>query len=110
MFIKCVLRIDLSPLVPFRVNETNSSNELNRTYSWTFAFCTRAEIEHVIATIFQPCGRGEISARAETHFVIRLLENEIYSPKKAFIFLVLERCFSLFSHFSAIFQQVILHS
>ena len=38
-----------------------------------FAFCARAEIEHVIATIFQPGGRSEISARAETHHVIRPL-------------------------------------
>ena len=37
-----------------------------------FTFCARAEIEHVIATIFQPGGRSEISARAETHHVIRL--------------------------------------
>ena len=33
-------------------------------------FCARAEIEHVIATIFQPGGRSEISARAEIHHVI----------------------------------------
>ena len=32
--------------------------------------CARAEIEHVIATIFQPGGRSEISARAEIHHVI----------------------------------------
>ena len=36
------------------------------------AFCVRAEIEHVIATIFQPSGRSEISARAH---VIRLLKR-----------------------------------
>ena len=33
-------------------------------------FCARAEIEHVIATIFQPGGRSEISARAEIHHII----------------------------------------
>ena len=32
----------------------------------------RAEIEHVTPTIFQPGGRNKISARAETHPVIRL--------------------------------------
>ena len=37
--------------------------------------CARAEIEHVIPTIFQPGGPSEISARAETHHVIRLLEK-----------------------------------
>ena len=37
------------------------------TSSWKFAFCDRAEIEHAMATIFQPGGRSEISARAETH-------------------------------------------
>ena len=36
-------------------------------------FCARAEIEHVIATIFQPGGGSEISARAEIHHVIRPL-------------------------------------
>ena len=34
-------------------------------------FAPGAEIEHVITIIFQPGGRGEISARAETHHVIR---------------------------------------
>ena len=38
-----------------------------------FAFCARADIEHGIATMFQPGGRSEISARAETHHVIRPL-------------------------------------
>ena len=41
-------------------------------------FCTRAEIEHVIATIFQPGGRSEISARVETHHVIRLLYADLF--------------------------------
>ena len=41
------------------------------------AFCARAEIEHVIATIFQPGGRSEISARAEIHHVIRPKEDKI---------------------------------
>ena len=36
-------------------------------FSCKFAFCARAEIEHVIATIFQPGGRSEISVRAEIH-------------------------------------------
>ena len=36
-------------------------------------FCARAEIEHVIATIFQLGGPSEISARAEIHHVIRPL-------------------------------------
>ena len=40
------------------------------------AFCARAEIEHVIATIFQSGGRSEISARAEIHHVIRSLDKE----------------------------------
>ena len=44
---------------------------------WRFAFYTRAEIEHVIATIFQPGGRSEISARAETHYVIIPLHGKL---------------------------------
>ena len=44
-----------------------------QTFSRKFAFCARAEIEHVIATIFQPGGRSEISAQAEIHHVIRPL-------------------------------------
>ena len=44
-----------------------------QTFSRKFAFCARAEIEHAIATIFQPGGRSEISARAEIHHVIRAL-------------------------------------
>ena len=43
------------------------------TFSWKLAFCARAEIEHVIATIFQPGGRSEISARVKTPHEIRLL-------------------------------------
>ena len=35
--------------------------------SWKFSFYARAEVEHVFATIFQPGGWSEISARAETH-------------------------------------------
>ena len=35
-----------------------------------------AEIEHVIATIFQPGGQSEISAQAETHHVMRLLNQK----------------------------------
>ena len=31
------------------------------------------EIEHVIATIFQPGGWSEISAQAETYYIIRPL-------------------------------------
>ena len=40
-------------------------------------FAPRAEIifKHVIATIFQPGGRSEISARAEIHHVIRPLDK-----------------------------------
>ena len=45
-----------------------------QTFSRKFAFCARAEIDHVIATIFQPGGRSEISARAEIHHVIRPLD------------------------------------
>ena len=41
------------------------------TFSRKLAFCARAENDHVIATIFQPGGRSEISARAEIHHVIR---------------------------------------
>ena len=39
--------------------------------------CARAEIifKHVIATIFQPGERSEISARAEIHHVIRPLDK-----------------------------------
>ena len=98
-----------------------------------YAFCARAEIEHVIATIESlsirrswqhdrrrsrlrldrglrswrhisakrsPCGRSEISGRAETHHAIRLLfqknnENEISEilrmyPRTENIFLHLE--------------------
>ena len=40
-----------------------------QTFSRKFAFCARAEIQHVIARIFQPGGRSEISARAEIHHV-----------------------------------------
>ena len=36
--------------------------------------CVRAEIEHVISTIFEPGGQSEISARAEIHCVIRPLD------------------------------------
>ena len=45
------------------------------------AFCARAEIEHVITTIFQPGGRSEISARAETHYVIRPWEITMWDWK-----------------------------
>ena len=45
-------------------------------FSWKFAFCARAEIEHLIATMFLFGGRSEISARAETHHVITLLEPD----------------------------------
>ena len=38
-------------------------------------FCAWAEIEHVIATIFQPGGRSEISAWDEIHYVIRSLDK-----------------------------------
>ena len=73
---------------------------VNLLMEMLYAFCARAEIEHVIATIFRPCGRSEISARAESHHVIRLLfqknnENEISEilkmyPRTENIFLHLE--------------------
>ena len=46
---------------------------LSKNFSRRFAFSARAEIENVITTIFHPGGRSEISARAETHHVIRPL-------------------------------------
>ena len=36
-------------------------------FSWKFAFCAQGAIGHVMAIIFQPGGRSEILARAETH-------------------------------------------
>ena len=42
---------------------------IHRIFSWKFAFCAGAEIEHLIATLFQPDElgrRSEISARVET--------------------------------------------
>ena len=50
--------------------ETSASTVLSHLSK--LAFCVRAEIEHLIATIFQPSGRSEISARAH---VIRLLKR-----------------------------------
>jgi len=35
-----------------------------------FTYCARAEIRYVIATKFQPGGRGAISPRLGTHHVI----------------------------------------
>ena len=70
------------------------------------AFCVRAEIEHVIATIFQLSERSEISAPAETHHVTRLLkrlwdsnyyQNDLQCLKKSLtIFLHLARGSKIF--------------
>ena len=43
-----------------------------------FRISARAETNHVIATKFQPGGRAEISARAETHCVIGPLQAYVY--------------------------------
>ena len=41
------------------------------SFQWKFTSRARAEIVHVITTIFQPGGRSEISARAKIHHAIR---------------------------------------
>ena len=51
-----------------RINRVFAGQKI---FSWKFAFCAQAEIEHVIATIFQPRGQCEISAWAETQHVIK---------------------------------------
>lgn len=48
-------------------------SHLSKLPDGNLRFAARAEIEHVIRTIFQPGGRSEILGRAETHHVIRLL-------------------------------------
>ena len=55
--------------------EAEHAHRLCFRTSVNFRFAPGYEMEHVITTIFQLGGRSEISARAETHHVIRLLED-----------------------------------
>ena len=51
-------------------------------------FCAQVEIEHVIATVFQPGERSEISAQVETFYSSRdfLFRVEIFTSCRDFFF------------------------